>query len=714
MKKVVLILLSAVLSLQSYSQTQINGKITDEKGEPLAGANVMVKGTYDGAGTDANGNFNFTTYEKGKQVIVASFIGFQLQEKEIEVTSGKVTVDFKMKEVNNQLADVVISAGTFETSDRKKSVTLQPLDILTTPSAAGDIYGALTSLPGASMVGEDGRLFVRGGDGYESKTFIDGLLVKKPYSANTPDLPSRGRFSPTLFSGTIFSTGGYSAEYGQALSSALILTTNAFPKETKTDISFLTVGLGAAQTYAGKNASLSVGVDYYNLKPYFSLVNQKVRWNNFPEQLGITLNSRIRTKGDGILKVMSTFSTGTSGLEYPEMTTPGAMQNITLSNKNSYTNVNYTRPYGKWSMKTGVAFTYDENLLGLDTFGVNDYNTNFQARFALKGKFSERLSLNLGGEETVNQFNEKYYQKTNDFQFKGKFTDYNSALFAEAEARPFSKIAIRFGLRGENSSLINDSRLAVRTSAAWLISKDVQFSVIYGTFYQTPEESIMKFKPELGFEKAEHYIANLQYEKNDRLLRVEGYYKKYSDFVSFNNDYLFSNPSYYNNSGYGDAKGIDVYYRDRKTFKNLDYWVSYSFIDSKRKYKDYPSYVTPPFASTHNFTVVAKQWVQKITTQFGATFAWSSGRPYDDPNTTKFMDKVTSDYIDISLNVSHLFELFGKSSILYASMSNVLGRDNIFGYRYYSTTNSSGIHESIPVRSESKRFILFGLFITLD
>ncbi len=714
MKKVNLILAFVFATILGYSQTQINGKITDEKGEPLAGASIMLKGTYDGAGTDANGCYNFVTNEKSKQVIVASFIGFKQQEKDIELSGSKMVVDFSMEEIANQLADVVISAGTFETSDRKKSVTLQPLDILTTPSAAGDIYGALTSLPGASMVGEDGRLFVRGGDGYESKTFIDGLLVKKPYSANTPDLPSRGRFSPTLFSGTTFSTGGYSAEYGQALSSALILTTNAFPKETKTDISFLTVGLGATQTYAGKNASLSIGADYYNLKPYFSLVNQKVKWNSFPEQLGITLNSRIRTKGDGVLKIMSTLSTGKSGLEYPEMTTPGAMQNITLSNKNSYTNVNYTRPYGKWSMKTGIAFTYDENLLGLDTFGVNDYNTNLQARFAMKGKFSERLSLNLGGEETVNLFNEKYYQKTSGFEFKGKFTDYNSALFAEAEARPFSRIAVRVGLRGENSSLINDSRLAVRTSAAWLISKDIQFSMIYGTFYQTPEESIMKFKPELGFEKAEHYIANLQYEKNDRLLRVEGYYKKYSDFVSFNNSYPFSDPSYYNNSGYGDAKGIDVYYRDRKTFKNLDYWVSYSFIDSKRKYKDYPSYVTPPFASTHNFTVVAKQWVQKITTQFGATFAWSSGRPYDDPNTTKFMDKVTSDYMDVSLNVSHLTEMFGKSTIMYASVSNVLGRNNIFGYRYYSTKNTSNVYESIPVRSESKRFILFGLFITLD
>ena len=712
MKKIILVLAIVFVSISVYSQTQIKGNVTDKKGLPLTGANIMVKGSYDGIGTDANGNYNFITRVTGKQIIVASFVGFAIQEKEVEFLGTAVTLDFTLKEQSNQIADVVISAGTFETSDKKKSVTLQPLDIVTTPSAAGDIYGALTTLPGASMVGEDGRLFVRGGDGYESKTFIDGLLVKNPYSASTPDLPSRGRFSPFLFSGTTFSTGGYSAEYGQALSSALILTTNAFPKETQTDISFLTVGLGATQTYAGKDASLSVGAEYYNLKPYFSAINQEVVWNRYPESLGLTLSSRFRTKGDGIIKIFSTFSSALSGLKYPEMTTPGALQDISLSNKNSYTNINYTRSISKWSMKGGVAFTYDENLLGMRAFDVNDYNTNAQARLSMKRKFNDRFTLSMGVEETVNLFNEKYHEVSTNFQFKGDVKDFNSALFTEAEVRPLSKLVVRIGLRGENASVINDTKLAVRTSAAWLISHDVQCSLIYGTFYQTPEESIMKFEPKLGFEKAEHYIANIQYEKNDRILRVEGYIKQYKGFVTYDATQYY-NPLVYSNSGDGFSKGIDVYFRDRKSIKNFDYWVSYSYIDSKRKYRDYPSKVTPPFAAKHNFTVVGKQWIQKITTQFGATFSWSGGRPYNDANSLIFMDKHTSNYCDVSLNVSHLTEIFGKATIMYASISNVFGRDNIFGYRYYSTTNTMGVHESLPVRSESKRFLLFGVFITL-
>lgn len=708
--KMILILMFVVVNL--FSQTLIKGKVTDTKGQPLAGANIMVKGTYDGVGTNANGEYLFTTKEKGKQIILASFIGYSIQEKEAELTGNSINVDFSLKEQSNQLGDVVISAGTFEAADKKKSVTLQPLDIVTTPSAAGDIYGALTTLPGASIVGEDGRLFVRGGDGYESKTFIDGLLVKKPYSSNTPDLPSRGRFSPFLFSGTMFSTGGYSAEYGQALSSALILNTNAFPQKTQTDISLLTVGFGATQTLKGKRLSLSIGVDYYNMAPYFNIVSQKIKWNKYPESLGLTFTSRVRTKGDGVVKVFSTFSNATLSLKYPKMTTVGAMQDINLSNRNSYTNVNYSKSIKGWSIKTGVAFTYDENLLKMNAFEVNDYNTNFQARLTLKRKFSDRFSLSFGGEETANFFDEKYKEDETNTLFLCNIKDFNSALFTEVEMKPLSRLALRIGLRGENSSLVNDKSIAYRASAAWLVNSDIQFSFAYGTFYQTPEETIMKFQPKLGFEKAEHFIANIQYEKNDRIFRIEGYLKQYSDLVTFNGTQYY-NPFLYANSGDGFSKGIDLFFRDRKSIENLDYWISYSYIDSKRKYRDYPEKVTPPFAPKHSFTFVAKEWIQKINSQFGVTLSWATGRPYNNPNSQNFMDGRTSNYCDISLNVSHLFNIYGKFTILYASVSNVLGRDNIYGYRYYSTPNTSGVFESIPVRSESKRFLLMGIFVTI-
>jgi hypothetical protein len=63
------------------------------------------------------------------------------------------------------------------------------------------------------------------------------------------------------------------------------------------------------------------------------------------------------------------------------------------------------------------------------------------------------------------------------------------------------------------------------------------------------------------------------------------------------------------------------------------------------------------------------------------------------------MDGRTPFYHDISINCSHLRTIFGKSAIIYASVNNLLGRDNIYGYRYYSQPNTMEFTK--PFRSKT-------------
>jgi hypothetical protein len=163
-----------------------------------------------------------------------------------------------LKESVSELNEVVINSGTFEASDKKKSVMLRPIDIALTAGANGDIFGAFGTLPGSHRVGEEGRLFVRGGESYETKTFMDGMLIQTPYFSKMPDLPTRGRFSPLLFNGAVFSTGGYSAEFGQALSSVVALNTTALEPENKSSISLLTVGAQGSHARRWENTSVAL------------------------------------------------------------------------------------------------------------------------------------------------------------------------------------------------------------------------------------------------------------------------------------------------------------------------------------------------------------------------------------------------------------------------------------------------------------------------
>lgn len=196
--KSILTFLLAALSTLAVAQVRISGKVVDRSGDPLVGANIILKGTYDGASTDAMGSFTFVTTETGPQVLLVTAVSYEPVERDIDL-SRDLSVVIVLKEAFNELEAVVISAGSFTAGEEKRRTILRAVDIATTAGATADIAGALNTLPGTTKVGETGRLFVRGGDDSESRTFIDGMVVLNPYNASAPNTPTRTRFMPFMF-----------------------------------------------------------------------------------------------------------------------------------------------------------------------------------------------------------------------------------------------------------------------------------------------------------------------------------------------------------------------------------------------------------------------------------------------------------------------------------------------------------------------------------
>ncbi len=260
-----------------FAQNTIAGIVTDNKGTPIIGANVYIDGSYDGASSDDNGKFSFETSETGTQTLTISYVSFEAF-KLIDDVSKMKNLKIALRDDVNSLETVTISAGSFSAGDNSKISVLKPLDIVTTASALGDFVGALQTLPGTTTVAEDGRLFVRGGDAGETQIFIDDIRVFTPYSPTTDNIPTRGRYSPFLFDGITFSTGGYSAEYGQALSSVLLLNTIDEPTQEKTDIAIMSVGGGLGHTEKWEKSSLSLNASYINLAPYIAILPDRNNW----------------------------------------------------------------------------------------------------------------------------------------------------------------------------------------------------------------------------------------------------------------------------------------------------------------------------------------------------------------------------------------------------------------------------------------------------
>ncbi len=297
------------------AQQNITGRIADRKGNPVSFANVYLEGSYDGCTTDSAGTFSLTTTLSGKQVLVASFVGFEKQLLEVDLCTLHSPVSIILRETVSELNEVVITAGVFSASDEKKSATLSSFDIASTASAVGDIYGAYATMPGSQKVGEEGMLFVRGGESYETKTYMDGMLVQSPYFSSMPNVPTRGRFSPLLFSETLFSTGGYSAEYGHALSSIVDLSTNGLETEDKASVAVMSVGANASWAKRWEKSSLAVTGLYANSALTHKLFKQNVDWTKDPVLGDGMLMFRKQLGENGLLKSFGSFNSMSHGNE---------------------------------------------------------------------------------------------------------------------------------------------------------------------------------------------------------------------------------------------------------------------------------------------------------------------------------------------------------------------------------------------------------------
>lgn len=707
MKAIFTIFLTSLATL-AFAQIKVTGKVVDEKGEAVIGANVVIKDSYDGASVGIDGTFNFTTTGTGSQILIVSAIGYKPIERIIDL-SQSVEVNITLKEEFNELEAVVISAGSFTAGDEKRRTILKAVDIATTAGATADIAGALNTLPGTTKVGETGRLFVRGGDDSEARTFIDGMVALNSYDVSAPNTPTRSRFMPFMFKGTSFSTGGYSAEYGQALSSALILNSKDKAEMNQTDIGIISVGGELAHTQVFDRSSLSGKIGYTDISPYYNLINQWVDWKDPYKSLEGNAAFRQQIGSDGgYLKLYGNFSKAKLAMYEHDIADPQTKQLYEIDNEYAYGNAAYQQPINeKWSVRGGLAYSYSDNAVKIDGSPMSEVEKGLHAKGVLEHSLSDKIELRFGTELLTRDYVATRYDEESDQTQSQGFDEVISGSFVETEIYLSNQIVARTGARMEYNSLMDKLAVDPRVSLAYRPFEKGQFSFAYGTFRQTAKNQYVRTNNDLKSEKAEHFILNYQVITDNRTFRVETYYKKYADLVKFGN----AEQTLINNKGTGFARGAEIFWRDSKTLKNVDYWVSYSFLDTKRNYLNYPYEAMPTFASKHNFSVVYKHFINEIKSQIGLTYSYSSPRPYNNPNSDKFNAGRTPSYHDLSANISYLPKNW---LIVYVSCTNLLGRDNIFGYEYASAPDENGVYAERAIKQSARHFLLIGIFITIS
>ncbi len=184
-KRMFTVLLFLFMSVLTFGQgkTVIKGALVDTNGEPVAGANVYLKGTMVGTVADFKGNFSLAASESGGQTLVISFIGMIPQEKPVTLSGGEIDMgNIIMGSDAVGLAEVTVFANI--AVDRKTPVPVSNIkpEIIETKLGMQEYPEILKSTPGVYATKQggafgDSRINIRGFDSRNSATMINGVPV---------------------------------------------------------------------------------------------------------------------------------------------------------------------------------------------------------------------------------------------------------------------------------------------------------------------------------------------------------------------------------------------------------------------------------------------------------------------------------------------------------------------------------------------------------
>jgi len=422
--------------------------------------------------------------------------------------------------------------------------------------------------------------------------------------------------------------------------------------------------------------------------------------------VGKRYSEKITSKG--LFKLYTALDRTNFEIYQPDETLTGRNL-IDLTNLNLYANTSYEGKLGNgWKIAPGISFSRSTNELFIDEAKLKNRENAAHLKLKSTKKYNNRLEFHAGLEYFYTDFEEDFIEDSQTFP--ADYTNNILAGFIESDLIFSKKFAVKAGLRSSYLKMNDQIKVSPRLAVAFKLTDHQQISAAYGSYLQQAADDYLKYDNHLESEQAQHFIMNYQYSKEGYLFRSEAYYKNYNDLVKFDTDDPEFN-SNYSNEGEGYARGIDLFFRDDKTINHLEYWLSYSFIDTKRNYRNYPISATPDFVATHAASLVTKYWIEDWQSQIGFSYNFSSGRPFENPNTPGFLNEKTKNYNNLSFNWAYLIS---QQKILYFSISNIMGSKNVFGYQYTSSPNSSGNFKSRPIQQAADRSIFVGFFWTIS
>lgn len=649
----------------SAAQTgTIRGFVYDKaSGEPISYANVLVKGTGQGATADGNGFFQISKVSPGDYTLLVSFVGYQPMEVNITVKSGEI-VNKKIELVEGvELDEIEVKGDKQEslTTIKMSQIKATKKEINAVPTVGGesDIATYFQTVPGVVTTGDQGgQLYVRGGAPIQNKVLLDGMTIYNPFHS----IGFFSVFDTDIIRTADIYTGGFNAEYGGRISSVMDITTRdgnknhfegkvaASPfgakvmfegplkkakKEGGSTASYL---LSAKTSYLAQTSKLLYQyVDSAGLPFNYTDIYGKISFNGQNGSkfnvFGFNFSDSVKYQAVSDLKWKS-FGLGSNFVLVP------AGNPVLISGDFSYSK---------------YVITLDDKISPMRSSEIDGFNLGFDFKYFLKvdeikyGIEVEGFATNF---ITYNALNREIRQNQNTTQI-GAYVSYKMSrgrLLLEPSFRiqyyaslnsysPEPRIGAKFNLTEElrfkaAAGVYSQNLIAANSD------RDV-VNLFYG-FLSGSEDLPAQYVDENGsvverkhpLQKANHYILGAEYDINDNWsINVEGYIKDFTQLTNINRNKIYETTDatkpdilkkdYIIETGL--AKGVDVVakYNSKKTYL----WVVYS-LGKVTRWDGAQTYA-PIFDRRHNVNLVFTQLLgKKELWEVNARWNFGSGLPF--------------------------------------------------------------------------------------
>lgn len=239
-----LFFLFCILAFSTVFSQEVTGLIVDQEGKPLEGVNIFSSNTEKGSISNKNGVYKITVSANQFQQLQFTFLGFKSKKVKIPMLKMGQTysLNVEMKNVGISIDNIVIEDDldrntTFEKIDSKHANII--------PTSNGGVEDLIKTLPGVSSSNElSSQYSVRGGNFDENLVYVNGVEVYRPFLIRSGQQEGLSFINSDLVESISFSAGGYSAKYGDKMSSVLDIQYN---KPTK---------IGGSVTFSLLNQSL--------------------------------------------------------------------------------------------------------------------------------------------------------------------------------------------------------------------------------------------------------------------------------------------------------------------------------------------------------------------------------------------------------------------------------------------------------------------------